>query len=361
MAPDLCTSNSEIRGRSLDQSASAAWRFVLKGVGLLIGFYVAALSANFVFSKLVDWRALQDPRQRILWDDITPESGIIILGDSVFISGHADTETQTLGAVLSRDVGAPVFNGALNGADPPDFLKAAQLVAQRPGRGRTVILDIIPTRPLEDRVPAGPGNYPTEFRRRVADDALSWVGVSLLRPLHIMDPTVLMNCLKRKKYFGSGEYRNTVWWNDGGQAIAKFRTFEKYWIPGGGLKPFGWIREMAGILEGAGYRFVLVLTPVNEPLIRRYATQIDADECVARFAHGHSELLKYLSAERIAYVDASGKLSSNEFADLVHPNTEGDQRLADLIAGYLDDQNAAVSRRNAKEEGRLGISALRTF
>jgi hypothetical protein len=50
-----------------------------------------------------------------------------------------------------------------------------------------------------------------------------------------------------------------------------------------------------------------------------------------------------------AYIDASANSDQMTLRSWSHPNVEGDRKLAELIAGYLDEQNAAVSRSTVKE------------
>ena len=137
-------------------------RFVLFPA-LLYG--IVAL-ANTVFVHLVDWRAYQNPNERLLWDPDLPRTGLVILGDSVFAASYVDSAEQKFSFLLQQRSGKKVFNGALEGADPPDFLNAAELLTSRGMKGATVVLDIMPNRFLEFNQLENPsGNQARRFER----------------------------------------------------------------------------------------------------------------------------------------------------------------------------------------------------
>lgn len=316
-----------------------ARQFFVKGLTLIALFYALTLFGSVLFDQIVDWRAYQDPRQRLLWGGIDPTSEIIILGDSGFLSQYVDSEEQTLWRVLERLTGKRVFNGTLDGAEPPDFIKAGRLLAQHEGGGKVVLLDIIPTRFLRDRTPRGEsGNYPTEFSRRLGENPLSRLLVYVGKPLLVLDSDILISCLKRKQFFGTKQYRNVIWSEDGGRARKRFRGLEKYWSDNGDLKNFGWIEELELILKTKGYRLVLVLTPVNSDLVKEYARLVEPDAIEKRLEFAHKTLLGYLRENQIAYVDTYGHLASEDFVDLFHANARGDRRIAELITIRLKEK-----------------------
>jgi hypothetical protein len=313
-----------------------ARRFFLKGLGLIALFYGLTLFGSVLFDQIVDWRAYQDPRKRLLWDRIDLTSEIIILGDSVFQSQYVDTEEQTLWAVLERLTGKRVFNGTLDGADAPDFVKAGRFLAQHEGGGRIVLLDIIPTRFLRNRAPMGQsGNYATEFSRRLGENPLSRLLVYLGRPLLVLDSDILINCLKRKQFFGAKRYRDVVWSDDGGHARWSFQGFERYWVDDRDLESFGWIEELEVLLKTNGYRLVLVLTPMNGDLLKKYARLVEPGAVERRLEFAHEALVRYLREKQIAYIDIYGHLPSEDFIDLFHVNASGERRIAELIAIHL--------------------------
>lgn len=330
-------------------SQGARW-FIVKGFTLLASFYVLTLAGSFLFTRVVDWRAWQDPRKRLLWDGVDPTAEIIILGDSAFVSGYVDTEDQSLWKVLEQRTGRRVFNGTLTGAEPADFVNAAKLLAQFDGTGKIVLLDIIPDRFLQNGAPLQEfGNYPTEFSRRIGENIASRSFVKLAKPLKVLDVDILMNVVKRKRFFGTKEYRDVVWSRDGGHALTKFKTFEKYWLDTGGLKSFRWLEEVQSILQTRGYRLSVVLTPVNNALLNEYAREPRLYE--KRLEAAHEALLGYLDEKGDSYIDAYGQFESGEFADLIHFNATGDRHMAGLIAAYLArPQKSSLASKPAGNE-----------
>ncbi len=314
-------------------SQGARW-FIVKGFALLASFYALTLAGSFLFTRVVDWRAWQDPRKRLLWDGVDPTAEIIILGDSAFVSGYVDREDQSLWKVLEQRTGRHVFNGTLTGAEPADFVNAAKLLAQFDGTGKIVLLDIIPDRFLRNGAPPQEsGNYPTEFSRRIGENIIRRLVIKLVKPLKVLDVDILVNVVKRKRFFGTKEYRDVVWSRDGGHALTKFKTFEKYWLATGDLKNFRWLEEVESILKARGYRLTVVLTPANDALLNEYAREPRVYE--KRLAAAHEALLGYLEETGESYIDAYGKFESEEFADLIHFNASGDRHMAELIAAHL--------------------------
>jgi hypothetical protein len=89
-----------------------------------------------------------------------------------------------------------VFNGALEVADPPDFLNAADLLTSSGMKGATVVLDVMPNRFLEFSQLENPlGNQARRFERLLGHGAVSSLLAEIRRPLVILDPDILMNCL----------------------------------------------------------------------------------------------------------------------------------------------------------------------
>src|SRR5438270_6391763 len=97
--------------------------FLAKAIIFVALFYAFAMLASVLFARLVDWRAYQDPRDRLFWDSATSQANVIVLGDSVFASSYVNSPQDSLASIVQELTRKRVFNGALDGADPPDFLK----------------------------------------------------------------------------------------------------------------------------------------------------------------------------------------------------------------------------------------------
>ena len=291
--------------------------------------------ANAVFVHSVDWRGHQNPHERLLWDPDLPRTGVVILGDSVFASSYVDSGTQTFSFLLQQSSGEKVFNGALEGADPPDFLNAAQLLTSSGMKGATVVLDIMPNRFLEFNQLENPaGNQARRFERLLGHGAVSSLLADIRRPLVILDPDILMNCLIRKNFFGVDPYKNRIWDKDGDLAHRRFQVFQQQ-IAFGGLRSFDWIEELNSLLKRSDDKLVIFVSPVNEALIETYSSKEYATRCRVEFSRAHQSLLEYLNRQGIPYIDGSNQFETEDFVDLVHVNAQGERRIAGLIDGYV--------------------------
>jgi hypothetical protein len=312
-----------------------AKRLVAKLVLFPVLLYGLVALANSVFVHLVDWRRYQNPNERLLWDPDLPRTGLVILGDSVFASSYVDSDKQTFSFLLQQWSGEKVFNGALEGADPPDFLNAAELLTSRGLKGATVVLDIMPNRFLEFNQLENPsGNQARRFERLLGHGAVSSLLVEIRRPLVILDPDIVMNCLIRRKFFGVDPYKNREWDKDGELAHRRFQVFQQQ-IAFGRLRSFTWVQELDNLLKRNDDKLVIFISPVNETLIDTYSSKEYAARCHLEFSRAHQSLLSYLDSQGIPYIDGSKQFSAEDFVDLVHVNVHGERRIAELIDGYV--------------------------
>ncbi len=311
-----------------------AKRIVAKVVLFVLLLYGVVVLANTAFVHLVDWRAHQNPGDRLLWDLDLPKSGLVIIGDSVFTSSYVDSPQQTFSFLLQQRSGMKVFNGALEGADPPDFLNAAELLTSSGMKGATVVLDIMPDRFLEFNQLENPaGNQARRFERLLGHGTVASLLAEIRRPLVILDSDILMNCLIRKKFFGVDPYRNRIWDKDGDLAHRRFQVFQQQ-IAFGRLRSFAWIQELNSLLKRSDDKLVIFISPVNETLIDTYSSKEYAARCHAEFSKEHQSLLGYLDGQGIPYIDGSNQFQAEDFVDLVHVNAHGERRIAELIDGY---------------------------
>lgn len=299
-------------------------------------FYGVAMAASVLFAHVVDWRAYQDPRERLFWDSAISDADVIVLGDSVFDSSFVNSPQDGFENVVQELTGERVFNGALNGAEPPDFLNAAQLLVADGVRGATVVLDVMPNRSLAFRRPEQTsGNYPGRFRRVLGDNVVSRALANIRQPLIVLDPDILLSCLKGNKHFyGVGPYRDHVWYSDEDMARRRFEVFQQQ-VTSGPFQPLDWIQNVDSILKQNGNTLVVFVSPVNDALIDSYSSSEDAARYHALLSAAHSRLVEYLQHTAVPYIDATGRLDSDSFADMVHVNKRGNRRFAELIAGYL--------------------------
>ena len=310
-----------------------------KAAIFVVLFYGVAMLGSVLFARVVDWRAYQDPRERLFWDNSISEADVIFLGDSVFDSSFVDSPQDAFANIVQGMSGKRVFNGALNGAEPPDFLSAAQLLVADGVRGATVVLDVMPNRSLAFRRPEQTsGNYPGRFRRVLGDNVVSRAMADVRRPLVVLDPDILLSCLKRQKhFFGVGALRDRVWYSDGDMARRRFEVFQQQ-VTSGPFQSFDWVRNVDSVLKQNGNRLVVFISPVNDALIDSYSSTEDAGKYRALYSAAHSRLVEDLRHAAVPYIDATGQLDSDSFADMVHVNKRGNRRFAELIAGYLQSK-----------------------
>jgi hypothetical protein len=333
---------------SSNEPAGAKGLFAKVAIFVLV-FYGAAMAGSVLFARVVDWRAYQDPRERLFWDDTISQADVIMLGDSVFDSSFVDSPQQAFATMVQDMTGKRVVNGALNGAEPPDFLNAAQLLVADGVRGATVVLDVMPNRSLAFRRPEqASGNFPGRFRRVLGDDAPSRALANLRRPLIVLDPDIVLNCIKHQTHFyGVGARRDRVWYSDGDMARRRFEVFQQQ-VTSGPFQSLDWIRDADSILKQNGNTLVVFVSPVNNALIDAYSSTDDARKYRALYSAAHARLVEYLRQTAIPYIDATEELDSDSFADMVHVNTRGNRRFAELIAGYLQSNPGSEASSAAR-------------
>lgn len=317
-------------------------RFLAKACAFVAIFALAAFAGSAVFDHVVNWRARQNPNQRLLWDDGTDRADVIFLGDSVFVSDFINSPQDGFASLVQDMTGKRTFNGSLDGADPPDFLHASELLVANGTRNATVILDAMPDRFLSFRHPElADGNYPGRFERLVGHDPASRLVVAVRKKLLILDPDIISNCLFPKRFYGVEPYRDRVWNRDGTLANTRFQVFEQQ-VKGQKVRSFDWIDEMQTILRRGNNHLVIFVSPVNTALIDAYAPPNKAPEYRELFAASHRDLVDYLKQRGIPYIDATGQVDSESFVDLVHVNARGNREFAELISEYLHPSPVAM-------------------
>lgn len=310
--------------------------FLVKGVLLL----AAILGVHIALEHCVDWSLRQDPRRRLLWDDITsaPET-LFLLGDSQFCSFYVDAEAETIWRQLERLTGRGVFPGALNGSTPRDMVEAAKLLAQerRAKSEGIVILDIVPTRFLSylDRPPENAQNY--DLGSRLHTTAWTSMEARILDSLFLRR-IEFRGCFQlRDRYFGLGEHRYRVWNEDGEFAAHRYKAFvhalDAYCPP----QPFSWLSEIRNALSAAGLKLIIVATPLNTQLVEALSEPSQARIILGSFSCAHNALLKYTYRERIALIDLTYGFPSDCFADLQHTNSKGDLLIAQAVSARLPE------------------------
>jgi hypothetical protein len=319
----------------------AARQFVIKAISLALLFYAISYAGSVLFDRAVNWRKLQDPRARLLWDPYADQAEIVILGDSVFISAYVNSAEESLPRLLEAGTGKRVFNGALDGGDCADFVNGARLLQNNGLKNATVILDIIPVRFLQRRHPERlEGNYPGDFTKLIGNNPIASGFVTLRKPLLILNPDIVINSVRRRNWYSAGDFRDRVWNRDPDFARNRFKKFEEEIVISDKLRSFDSIREVKDVLKQGHNQLVVFLTPVNHELVREYSTLRDSTEYERLFSRSRSALLNYLEQKNIQHIDGTDKFDSQDFADMIHFNARGERRAADLIKNYTSESGA---------------------
>jgi hypothetical protein len=310
--------------------------FAVTLAGLLIGF-------EHVLTSRTNWRRYADPRARILWDGTYDGTGIVLLGGSEFASVYSQSPSQTLWSRLEAYTGQRVFPGALNGARVPDVVAATIHVSREWPAGTRVFISLPPTRFVASRAPEPPeGNFASAFLRRYGIDGNNddrWhrfkgmIYIWLLKPF-TGDRTrsALVNLVDRPQ--PPPWMRHRVWSREQ-VAQTRFENLDRNLIVGASPRPLESLGRIKDELERAGMRSVFVLTPLNETLVRAFAT-VHPSESILEYIHETIAAAKTaLSRHHAEVIDLTGAVPSECFFDLVHVNTCGDDLMATEIATWI--------------------------
>jgi len=211
--------------------------------------------------------------------------------------------------------------------------------------GAIVFIDVGPTRFVVTRVEDPPmGNYPDVFLtqygidvdndkvwRRLQGSLYRW----LLKPfLAVRTRSALANMVNRNDY--RKPFGNFAWSKDREFAMARFAFFERNIVLGASPRPLGWLLEMKKQLEDAGMTPVFVLTPLNEALIRSFASLHTSDALLSYLGEITAAVRAYVEANRATFVDFTEGFPADCFSDLVHTNACGNDLIAARLAGWLN-------------------------
>jgi hypothetical protein len=308
--------------------------FSAKAAILSVLVYLLLLVGNHALTHDGTWRKYQNPRTRLLWDRIKDNERIVLLGDSVFTSVYTESASETIWGRIESLLNMPVFIGALDGAKESDILLAARLISQQ-GRGRVVIVDLVPSRFLRTNEPEKRGgNFNKEIEGKLVTSFFDDLSVRLFGNMPILDKQVLSNSIKKQKS-SKGKYEsNFCWRNDSRLADERMATLVQMYRENDNVKPFEFVVRLNGIIEETGNKALFVLTPLNMGLLEWYAAQGQRN-FIPIFDTIHASLIKYLDRNKIRYLDLYDGPDDNCFVDAIHTNTCGDLFVATRIADYV--------------------------
>lgn len=347
-------------GRSL--ARSEATRLIAVCVAFCAMTVAADRVVEYLLRGTVLYRSSQDPRQRILWDSRYDGSPVVLIGDSVFCSYFVDTPGDTLWARLSSELGVSVYPAALNGATPADMVAIAKRVARLWPPGTTALIDIHPARVFapgdmpshsdaayrqQFEALIEPGDQSSPWPARLDRKLLVWLAdySFSLRNSEWIQRFIDVRLKGGADYYGVGEHRDRRW--DGGDdfALQRFRGLEAALASGvnGQAVPFAWVRSLVTLLRARGIRPLLILTPLNAELVRRYSTRDRSVE--GTLASSHQFLLAQLAAAGFEYLDLYSSLDASDFADAIHLNGRGERTLAQRLGREIEVLKSSVPGR----------------
>jgi hypothetical protein len=338
------------RSSGRERTVAVVVRFGAKGAVFLLGLAALLAAIDHLSTSGTQWDRYEDPRARMLWDGNFDGSRIVLLGDSVFASLYVNTLDDALWARLETYTDQRVFPGALNAARPRDVLAATVQVSREWPPGTTVFISVPPTRFLVSRAPeAAGGNFADAFFRRYgivdarhASLARRMQGFAhgLLAPfLAVRARSAVANLVDRPAR--PRWMRQRTWSDPGESARELFEFFEANLVLGAPSRPFTWLDETRHELEAAGMHPVFVLTPLNEALVRAFATKYPADVVLQHVRSTVSVVEAHLRASRAEVIDLTDAVPSGCFFDLLHLNTCGEDVVARRLAAWVQqDLNA---------------------
>lgn len=308
--------------------------FSAKAAVLGVVVYLLLAAGNYALTHDGTWKQYQNPRTRLLWDRVSDNERIVMLGDSVFTSGYIDKSSEALWELIESRSNAEVFNGSLVGAKESDLLLAARMISQQ-GRGRVLIVDLTPSRFLRTNEPdKRGGNFNREIEEKLVRSYFDILSVQLFGQMPILDKQIFSNTLK-KALITKGKNENNISWKDNPRlADERMAKFIRLYRENDNLKPFDFVGRLNEIIETSGNKALFVLTPLNTGLLKFYAAHGQRN-FIPTFDTFHARLTNYLDQHKIRYIDLYDGLDEDCFVDAIHTNTCGDLFMAIRIADYL--------------------------
>jgi len=294
------------------------------------------------------------PRQALL--NKSQQTGLrynyALLGDSVFCSPFVDNESQTLWKQIGNTIGEPVFPGALNGAHPRDLVNAAIYYGKLFKPGTVVIIDVMPGRNWED----DRENYKNRFEEILGNYDCTWrkndlsnlyldfmvnlypyrIGVSDLK-------TVIRWITNYVPSYKTAESHNRIWNRDGDLAFNRFKSWN---LESGHTSyefNFSRIDIIAKELLYSKLEPIFILTPLNVYLLNSYPVS-GTTSPIRWYSSYRESLVSHLKSNHLTYLDLTGLVPSEGFADLVHTNAYGDALMSRAIARFIKAGQATGHR-----------------
>jgi hypothetical protein len=298
----------------------------------------------------VPWVALQDPRRRLLWEEDLSRWRVFLLGDSVFCSDFVDRPEEAVWARMSVLLNEDVFAGALNGATEEHIVEEARLVARAKGtQGGVGFLDVVAMRFVvsSEHVGGNTAAFDKALARRYAGrlrfpctlaELETWLEYGCTRPFFLLrnreaTEAVVRAAAHTPRYFRTGD--NRVWSESGDFARERFERALKRKRASKTAPSLDWVLQACGAMRAAGMRPVVVVYPLNRPLLNEYLGEAEAAQLYGEVSRGRDAETARLRALGIDAIDLLDAVPSEGFADLDHTNTRGDGIVAEALSSWL--------------------------
>ncbi|WP_160295294.1 hypothetical protein [Geobacter sp. OR-1] len=293
-----------------------------------------------------------DPRKKMIWDGKYDGSKYVIMGDSEFCSYYVNSPEKTIWAILETAVNQKVYPGALDACKPPDLLTQGDIIASSWPSGSTIFVNIVPTRFAYSKLPEPEaGNYDYAFRRIKLQKRDQRFNLKCLKNVlnyyigetsfFFRNETALKSSVdaihKQPVFFNKGIHCNRAWATELDEfALKRYEKFENNVVMTKGHKSFDWISKLNEIMSIKGIKLVVVITPLNKPLINKFAKVKSADSILHYFNYLHDATINYLVSNNIEYIDLYSAVDENSFADMIHTNERGEELIAKSLTKWIN-------------------------
>ena len=132
-------------------------------------------------------------------------------------------------------------------------------------------------------------------------------------------------------------------WSDEDHPKQLFEFYERRLAMDKGARSISWLDKVTRELQAAHMKPVVVLTPLNESLVRSFARMYPADAILKYMRGNVASARAHLEREGAFVIDLTDAVSSECFFDMVHVNTCGDDAVARRLAAWLHEHANGAS------------------
>jgi lysophospholipase L1-like esterase len=89
------------------------------------------------------------------------------------------------------------------------------------------------------------------------------------------------------------------------------------------------------LFEKKHINIVYVLTEPNYQLVEKFGSHDEYAVFRDEFDKANKKILNYLQKNRCNYLNMSGRIKSDNYADILHTNSRGDELIAETLLDYV--------------------------